>query len=147
MKIKGKIYSRSSKKSKGPPGEKELLMLNPQRKERILAETGWKDLYEGSLNLKVKEKDVYNLLAYNPLFVETDVKYPEKYANIIKKRVGYLYYLCYVVKDKRKHIALIRRAFNPCKECLELFSYERLRDWGNWKDGDKIKVLIPEYVR
>jgi hypothetical protein len=38
----------------GPPGEKAILKLNPERLERIVEATGWCNLEPGTLNLELK---------------------------------------------------------------------------------------------
>jgi hypothetical protein len=58
---------RSSKSPLGPPGERVILDLNPERRERILELTAWPSLYSGSLNLEVVTTYVNNA---NSLFDE-----------------------------------------------------------------------------
>lgn len=69
-----------------------MLALNPQRRERILQATGWKDLVPGTLNLEVAEDSVHRLLLCTPVIREKgkDVKYPQQYVRIPTLRVGYL---------------------------------------------------------
>ena len=50
----------------GPPGESEILALNPQRKDGILKATGWEKLEPGSLNLDVSADVVEALGKLSP---------------------------------------------------------------------------------
>jgi hypothetical protein len=59
----GHVSYRSSKGRSGPPGEKAVLELNPQRRRAILKATGWGDLEPGTLNLAVAQKMVEELLS------------------------------------------------------------------------------------
>lgn len=47
--ISGKVTFRSSSRSCGPPGEREIAKLNPQRIAAILRLTGWAGLKPGRL--------------------------------------------------------------------------------------------------
>lgn len=88
------VSSRSSKATPGPPGEAKVIMLNPQRRERILQEMAWTQLAQGTLNVEVAEDVVHRLLLCEPIIREdgTTVKYPEEYKSIPLRRIGYLYY-------------------------------------------------------
>jgi|HubBroStandDraft_4_1064222.scaffolds.fasta_scaffold00272_2 hypothetical protein len=88
------VSSRSSRKPGGPPGEAEILTLNPQRRVMLLRVTGWTDLVGGTLNLEVTEDVVRRLSMYKPAVCEdaAAVLYPEPYARIPRLRGGYLYY-------------------------------------------------------
>jgi hypothetical protein len=60
--FEGVVFFRSSKPgATGPSGEAAILKLNPQRRERILALTGWKTLEAGSLNLSEAKGQAYTL--------------------------------------------------------------------------------------
>ena len=130
----------------GPPGESEVLALNPQRRDRILQATGWKDLVPGTLNLEVSEEPVHRLLLCTPLILEKgeDVKYPHQYAHIPKLRVGYLYYWARIKKDEKVEAVLIRRACNPLKNRLEVFSDSKLRRALSLSDRETIFCEIDE---
>ena len=91
----GLVESRSSlPQTDGPPDEADILRLNPTRQQEILAVTGWSGLYSGTLNLGVAEDVVLRMLLYKTIYSEDgfNVRYPEKYAYIPCKRIGYLHY-------------------------------------------------------
>lgn len=141
------VGSRTSAgQSGGPPGEAEVLALNPQRRDRILQATGWKDLVPGTLNLEVAEDSVHRLLLCAPVILENgeDVKYPRQDTHIQKLRVGYLYYWAKIKKGERTARVLIRRACNPLKNRLEAFSEQKLRDSLALSDGDSIVCEVDE---
>ena len=60
MNVEGCVKLRSSAPSfrGGAPGESVIHQLNPQREKKILAETGWRRLEPGSLNLCVDDETV-----------------------------------------------------------------------------------------
>lgn len=139
--FQAKVGSRTSGgQLGGPPGESEVLALNPQRREKILLATGWKDLVPGTLNLEVVEDSVHRLLLCMPVIREKgeDVKYPQQYAHIPRLRVGYLYYWARIRKDEKIATVLIRRACNPLKTRLEAFSEHKLRDSLSLSDGETV---------
>jgi hypothetical protein len=140
------IGSRSSVNVGGPPGETEVLSLNPARRERILSSTGWSDLSPGSLNLEVADEWVHKLLLCEPLLVEDakDIKYPSPYAHIPKLRVGYLYYTGTIKKGDSASPVLIRRACNPLKGRLEAFAADKLRVCLALSDGERVVCEIHE---
>ncbi|MEX5669787.1 hypothetical protein ABFV57_33580, partial [Pseudomonas neuropathica] len=41
------VFSRSSKSAEGPPGEREILKLNPERSDGILSLCGWSRIEPG----------------------------------------------------------------------------------------------------
>jgi hypothetical protein len=132
----------------GPPGEAEVLSLNPQRLEKILKATGWKALIPGTLNLEVVEDSVHQLLLCTPLIREKGeaVKYPQQYAHIPTLRVGYLYYWARIKKGEEVATVLIRRACNPLKNRLEAFSELNLRSSLSLSDGEKVVCEIDEQL-
>ncbi|MGN6228132.1 MAG: hypothetical protein ACTHNM_11930 [Dyella sp.] len=124
------VSSRSSKKPDGPPGEKEILELNPARRERILQVTKWPNLFSGSLNLDVPDDCVHRLWLCTPVLWEdgADVQYPEKYAHIPRLRVGYLYFAGNLRNGQKTVPVLFRRAANPLPKRIEAFASQSLRD-------------------
>ena len=145
--IRGIVSSRSTKpgsEGHGPPGEAEILALNPDRRQRILDATGWAELEPGTLNLECDESAVAKLLYCPPCITEAPVRYPHQYANIPGKRVGYLYYHCTVANStKAKVTALVRRAMVPVKGRLELLAPLNIRNTLGVGDGDRLRVVIP----
>ena len=94
MKFHGAVQFRSSiQPGIGPPGESEVLALNPQRSESILKATGWDRLEPGSLNLTIEAAIVIALLKFEPTLVEdaATVRYPEGYRHIPQMRKAYYY--------------------------------------------------------
>ena len=132
--------------SVGPPGEAEVLSLNPQRQHRILQATGWEKLFPGTLNLAVEEKWVHQLLLCIPKIRERgeDVKYPMGYAHIPLLRVGYLYYGGRLKKGNKTVSVLIRRACDPLRTRLEAFSEEKLRVSLELSDGELVVCEVDE---
>ena len=120
--------------------------MNPQRRDRILKATGWKELCPGTLNLDVTEDCVHRLLLCTATIRERgeDVKYPEPYADIPKLRVGYLYYSGRIVNGNKTGTVLIRRACNPLKTRLEAFSDVKLRESLEMSDRDAIVCEVDE---
>ena len=70
MRFNARINSRSTTRESGPPGEAEILILNPQRREMILGATGWITLFPGTLNLEVDDGVVRGLLLREPIILE-----------------------------------------------------------------------------
>lgn len=141
------VGSRSSTRpSVGPPGDAEILALNPHRRERILQATGWTDLFPGTLNLEVEEDSVHRLLLCTAAIREggEGVVYPQQYAHIPKLRVGYLYFPGRIRKGDKTASVLIRRACNPLKTRVEAFSEEKLRDALELSDGDSVVCEVDE---
>jgi hypothetical protein len=153
MQFNGVVSSRSSLKPQrsgvSPPGESEILRLNPQRREAILATTGWHDLFPGTLNLEVDIGVVDGLLTIEPALRESgaNVTYPPPFSQIPAKRKGYLYYRALVSFSGRAQPGLIRRAIIPLPRRIEVFSEYRLRDTLLVNDGDVVvcKILAGTY--
>ena len=146
--FRGTVGSRSSSGVGGPPGEADVLTLNPQRRDAILRATSWTDLVPGTLNLEVAEEAVHRLLLCNPVIREDgdSVKYPAQYTHIPKLRVGYLYYAARLKAGTKVTFVLIRRAVNPLKTRLEAFSDQRLREALALSDGDQVACEVDNYV-
>ena len=140
MKFKATISSRSSSHASGPPGETEILRLNPQRCEMILAETGWNELVEGTLNLEVNKDVVSQLLTRKPTIREpgSSVYYPVPYQNIPKMRKVYLYFRGTISKGNHSENVLFRTAEKPLPNRLEAFAPVRLRESLSIADGDQV---------
>jgi hypothetical protein len=139
MQFKAIVNSRSSSKRMGPPGEKEILKLNPKRREMILDKTGWNYLYPGTLNLTVDADMVIKLRAKKPDILEpgNSVKYPEAYQRIPLKRRSYLYFLGKISKNNQAEEVLFRVAEVPPRpDLIETFAPVRLRNTLSLKDGD-----------
>lgn len=121
IEISGFYYKRSSAYSSGrrppnvPPGESELLELNPDRHARICAAAGWSAMERGSLNLAVSPADFGLILLLTPVLVEPArlIRYPPPHQGIPAYRVEYRYYLATASFGDKSHAALARRAKTP----------------------------------
>jgi len=147
MRFAGVVESRSSlPQTGGPPGESDILALNPNRQRAILATTGWSMLYPGTLNLGVPDDVVHRLLLYQAIYAEDgfNIRYPEKYAYIPLKRIGYLYYSATLSKEKDSEQipVLLRRACNPLTNRVEVFAEHQLRQRLDIQDGGVIYCTV-----
>lgn len=147
--VQGRVKSRSSKPggSTGPPGEAEVLALNPQREQLILQRTGWVRLEPGTLNVEAPEDEIEALLnGVEPQFVEPGdgVVYPAKYDHIPRKRKAYRYFRATIRVHDAAVDVLIRRAEVPVKGRLEVLSSERLRDRLVLSDDHEVVIEIDE---
>ncbi len=107
-----------------PPGEAEVLAMNPQRAAKICLLTGWPRLEPGSLNLIVAREPFDALLRLIPLWVEdgATIAYPARFAKIPKVRGPYLYFRASATASDRCEEALVRRPTNPISNTIELFA-------------------------
>jgi hypothetical protein len=140
------VSSRSSRGPGGPPGEAEILALNPQRRDRILQTTGWASLFPGSLNLEVTPDCVHRLLLRAPAIREDaeDVQYPSAYASIPKLRVGYLYFSGRLHNSDRVAPVLFRRAVDPLPNRIEAFAEQSLREALSLSDGNTVTCEVED---
>lgn len=140
------ISSRSSRGPGGPPGETEILRLNPKRRDRILQATGWASLFPGSLNLEVTPDCVHLLLLSAPAIREDgeDIQYPSAYANIPRLRVGYLYFSGRLRNGDRVAPVLFRRAVNPLPNRIEAFAEQALREALSLTDGNAVTCEVED---
>jgi len=136
-----KVFSRSSTSAEGPPGERELLALNPSREDGIMQACGWSRIEPGTLNLAIKFpfNDVAKHIA--PSFYEAaqEVVYPPAYQHIPKARIGYWYYHGCVHHNGDYMPVLFRRALTPnSEEVLEVFAEHSVRERLKVVDGDNV---------
>lgn len=119
-------------------------MLNPERRMRIIAATGWGFLESGSFNLAVDQPIVDGLLSYKPALVEdaASIKYPSGFERIPLKRKAYYYYRGTAFAQSKTHDVLVRRAQVPVKGCVELFASENLTRYFNVANGDRVDVEL-----
>ena len=145
MNFKGTVYRRSSAGRPKQPevaGESEVFKCNPQRVGRIMEETGWKNVFFGTLNLRVACE--VDLSAMRALFFEPpeDVKHPTN-QTIPKKRGGYCYYKATASVRGETQEVLVRRAVNPHNErCMELVAPVKLMDRLQIDDGSEVEVAV-----
>lgn len=144
----GVVYPRSAKNGvdpESPPGESEILALNPKREAVILKATGWACLYPGTLNVRVEPRDLGGILLLSPSIKEPpgDVVYPTRWAHIPKLRAGYLYYSGELRWVNGSADVLFRRACNPSSlHCLEVFASSRLREHPGVIDDAKVCCVV-----
>ena len=145
--FEGKVQFRSSvTPGVGPPGEAELLVLNPEREQRIRSVTGWLRLQPGSLNLTVKPEVLEALAKFFPALIEdgTTITYPAPYAHIPKTRGAYLYYAALLRSGESSERVLVRRARNPVPGRVELFAAISLKETFGLSAGNQVKVEVYE---
>lgn len=144
--FQGEVRFRSSAPDAGgPPGESELLRINPQRAVELCACTGWARLEPGSLNLRVEDGVVEQLRELRECYFEHPslINYPNGKSKIPERRGGYLYYHAVVVGLDRAEPALIRRAKQkPLKNLVEAYSLVRLVDALRLKQGSVVAIEV-----
>jgi hypothetical protein len=151
MRLKGQVSIRSSRPGAGgPPGEKEILALNPQREKLILEQTGWQTLFHGSLNIECDESDLRSTLDRTcPLFLEPwqSVVYPEQYKHIPKMRDGYRYFpaILSIHGGPQHRKVLLRRAINPLQGRIEAFCDEQLNSDG-CHEGSVAEIILEDWL-
>lgn len=152
LEISGSYYKRSSAYQSGrrppniPPGESELLELNPDRYARICAAAGWSAMERGSLNLAVSPADFGSLLSLAPVLIEPAglIRYPPPHEWIPAHRVEYRYYLATASFGNKSHAYLARRAKTPAPNSrpVELFATENLTRFFGLEDRDIVRVQV-----
>ena len=141
MTVVGKVQSRDS----GAPRESKISGLNPLRETRIREKMDWKRLEPGSLNLGVDCKTADKLLKVKEVIYEhpDEIKYPDGWQHIPKKRGGYKYYLATAtVRGETQEVLVRRGAIEPLSELIELFAEVNLRVHFQLKDDDRIQVTV-----
>ncbi len=129
----------------GPPGEAEVLMLNPQRQAKLLAITGWGRVEPGTLNIECADALAEAALRNSALVWReegTTVIYPPKYAGVPKIRRAYLYYRATLVFGAHEVPVLVRRAENPVRGRVEVFAEQSLRASIGVVDGSTVVLLL-----
>ena len=146
-----RVSSRSSKTpGVGPPGEREILRLNPQRAELLQRATGWRQLEGGSLNLEADEQVLSAMLDSRApaVFVPPGtVIYPPPYDHIPGIRNGYRYFRVTAHHGAKQCPVLLRRAVNPLPGRVQLFTDVHLRTVLGVEDGDQVIVVLEEIDR
>lgn len=144
IRFTGRVSSRSSVATNGPPGEKAILELNPQRRVRILTLTGWPSLEPGTLNLEV-DAGVLDLLQQAQTSLLEDARtivYPDPWKSIPTRRKAYLYYKATASTSAASAAVLVRRAEIPVQGRVELFAAQNLRTALALRDGDLLEVEL-----
>lgn len=143
----GYVDSRSSSNPDHVvPGETEIQALNLARRKTVLARTCWPDLASGSLNLSVDNSVLTELNRITPLWVEDcrNVVYPTGFEHIPEKRVAYYYYLAEVVLPSSTQEVLVRKAWEPVLELVELLAPVNLRDKFMLENNDPLEIEVGE---
>lgn len=142
--ILGLTLSRSSgTRNAGPPGEAEILALNPAREQQLRKITGWQRVEPGTLNVYCVEAQIVSLLEKSvPAWQETgeDVIYPENYRYVPLMRKSYLYYLAQLQANGQRIGVLARRAEVPVEGVVELFANVALRTRLKLSEGNVAAV-------
>jgi hypothetical protein len=142
----GRVFARSSTGKGGPPGEKAILELNPERRERILELTGWRSLEAGTLNLAVDDTVLDLLRQSEPDMTEdaSTILYPEPWKHIPAIRKAYLYYKATACAPLSSAEVLVRRAQIPVPGRVELFAAQNIRTTLKVSDGDLLQVELDD---
>jgi hypothetical protein len=145
--VHGRVSSRSSRGGAGPPGENEILALNPQREVGLKRLMNWPRLEPGTLNVQCDEAQLQELVdSLRPAWVEVaaSVLYPPKYSYIPGRRGGYRYFHATLCASGATIVVLVRRAIVPVRGRLEVFADCNLRSAAGLADGDAVTLILSE---
>jgi hypothetical protein len=146
FRFKAEVTFRSSLPgAAGPPGEAELLRINPEREVALCTCTGWTKLEPGSLNLRVEDGVVDQLGERVECYFEHPslIKYPNGKSRIPEKRGGYNYYRAVIRGAERSEDVLIRRAKGkPLTNLVEAYAQVRLVEVLKLRQGDVVEVEV-----
>jgi hypothetical protein len=128
-----------------PPGEAEVLAVNPHRVKKIRSLTGWSHVEPGTLNLIVSQEAFDALAGLSPLWAEdgATITYPPRFARfatIPKKRGPYLYLRAKAKAGDRSEDVLVRRPSHPISTTIELYAPVKLMESLAIGDGDEVTV-------
>ena len=143
----GTVRRRSSADPPRQPevaGEAEVFRRNPKRKRRIMRMTGWKTVFDGTLNLVVAKGVLADLRDICPLFHERpeDIEHPTN-RRIPEIRRGYYYYEGTASVRGKTQEVLVRRAGNPHDErCVELVASVKLMEHFQIDEDSKFEVAV-----
>ena len=142
--LNGRISYRSSVKPGGPPGEREVIELNPQRRANILRIAGWIALEPGTLNIDLEQTQFDQLTADAAEWIEdaSSVTYPPPYQYIPRKREAYFYYLATLHAHAKTSNVVVRRAKFPGPIRIEAYAPENLTNLLGLKSGDGVELHI-----
>jgi hypothetical protein len=141
VKLRNSVASASERR-RNPPGEAEVLALNPQRAKLICSLTGWPRLEPGTLNLIVSKEAFDALVGFIPLWVEEGetITYPPRFAHIPKQRGPYLYFRAKAKAGDRSEDVLVRRPSHPISTTIELYAPVKLMESLAVDDADQVTV-------
>lgn len=147
LRISGVVKLRSSVAPKGarelsPPGEAEVLQMNPHRAKKLCAITGWGRLEPGTLNVVIAAEPFAALRNIAPVWIEdgASIVYPPRFANIPKDRGPYLYYRARATVCDRCEEVLVRRPTNAISTTIELYAPVNLMDALKIYNGGAVMV-------
>jgi hypothetical protein len=143
VKLRSSVASASERRQ-NPPGEAEVLAMNPQRAKTICSLTGWSRVEPGTLNLIVSKEAFDALAALTPLWVEdgATINYPARFAHIPKKRGPYLYFGAKAKAGDRSEDVLVRRPMHPISTTMELYAPVNLMEALAVGDNDQVTVEV-----
>lgn len=145
MEFTGIVKSRSTSQREGPPGESEILMMNPGRERLLKGYTGWDKVFPGSLNLKIDPIIFKFLSRLIPAVIEpgSSIIYPQEYKCIPLLRVAYLYFNAVIKHNNQVLQVLIRIPYVPASEnYIEVFAAISLRETLGLNDDDIVTCNI-----
>lgn len=146
VEFKATYYRRSSREGYDGkvPSERDVLALNPGRKELICTNRHWPDLFPGTFNVHMDDSLYEDINKIVPVINEPPVKYPAGYEHIAEKRGGYLYWKCKAYANGRKMKCLFRAAKKRIDGVGELVAKESICDKLMIKD-EKQEVRLKIY--
>lgn len=126
-------------------GEAEVFRCNPQRRRRIMEETGWDTVFDGTLNVRVVDGSVAaGLRDMRALFIERpeDIRHPTS-PRLPGIRGGYFYYRAMASRRGETQEVLVRRAGDLRDiRAVELVAPVKLMDRFQVDEGDRIIVEV-----
>jgi hypothetical protein len=142
--LTGRVSFRSSVKRRGPPGEREIIKLNPHRRDNILRIAKWSHLEPGTLNVDVDDVLFDKLTPEAAAWIEdgASVIYPPGFEHIPKKRGAYFYYLGTLHAHNETHPIVVRRAKVPGPIRIEVYAPENLTKSLRLVNGGTVELRI-----
>lgn len=142
--LTGKVSFRSSVRRGGPPGERDVIQLNPQRREKILHIAGWTELESGTLNVDLDRAQFDQLTPEAATWIEdgASVTYPPPYQHIPQKREAYFYYLGTLHVSGETRAVVVRRAKVPGPIRIEVYAAENLSNSLRLMAGEAVVLAI-----
>jgi hypothetical protein len=143
VRLRSSLLPESARKE-SPPGEAEVLRMNPHRADKLLAITGWSRLEPGTLNVVIAKELFDALLNIAPVWSEdgASITYPTRFAHIPKQRGPYLYYRARATAGERSEEVLLRRPQNAISTTIELYAPVKLMDSLTIGNGDSLTVEL-----
>lgn len=142
--LTGHVSFRSSVRPGGPPGERDVIQLNPQRRDKILRIAGWTELEPGTLNVDLDGSQFDLLTPEAATWIEdgASVVYPPLYQHIPRKREAYFYYRGTLHIRGKTRPVVVRRAKVPGPIRVEVYAAENLSRSLGLTSGDAVALEI-----